>query len=115
MDSSVDIPIIITEEHADKCARAIAEVIIEKMGLGFDVPDMGEDIVWYGGALYTAKQKVAVYQASDLKTKIGSVFAGETANIVCSVGNAYGILYDVTADGMPTGVKKIGFVARGGG
>ena len=115
MDSSTDVPIIVTEEHTDKCARAIAEVIIEKMGLGFDVPDTGDGIVWYGGALYTAKEKTSVYQTSDLKERIGSLFAGETANIVCSVGNAYGILYDITKDGLPTGVKKIGFVARGGG
>ena len=34
---------------------------------------------------------------------------------LCSVGDAYGILYDITKDGLPTGVKKLGFVARGGG
>jgi N-acetylmuramoyl-L-alanine amidase len=32
MDSTVDCPIILTEEYADKCAEAISEVIIEKSG-----------------------------------------------------------------------------------
>lgn len=33
MDSTVDCPIILTEEYADKCAEAISEVIIEKAKL----------------------------------------------------------------------------------
>ena len=32
MDSTVDCPIILTEEYADKCAKAISEVIIKKSG-----------------------------------------------------------------------------------
>lgn len=113
MDSSTDIPLIITDEHADKCARAIADVIIEKMGLGFCVPDMGNDIVWYGGAVYQNDDvKKNVYDTSEMIKKIGSLYPGDVANILCSVGNAYGILYDVTDKGNPTGVKKIGFIER---
>ncbi len=33
MDSTVDTPIILTEDYADKCAAAITEVIVEKGGL----------------------------------------------------------------------------------
>lgn len=33
MDSTVDTPIILTEEFADKCAAAISEVLIERCGL----------------------------------------------------------------------------------
>ena len=33
MDSATDLPIILTEEYADRCARAIVKVIVEKGGL----------------------------------------------------------------------------------
>lgn len=33
MDSATDVPIILTENYADKCAAAIAEVIVKKGGL----------------------------------------------------------------------------------
>ena len=33
MDSSTDVPIIVTEEFADKCATAIVEVLVKKGGL----------------------------------------------------------------------------------
>ena len=33
MDSKVDVPIILTEEFADKCAKAIVEVLVAKGGL----------------------------------------------------------------------------------
>lgn len=33
MDSSTDVPIILTEEHAQACARAIVEVIVQRGGL----------------------------------------------------------------------------------
>lgn len=33
MDSQVDVPIILTEEYADKCAKAIVKVLVERGGL----------------------------------------------------------------------------------
>lgn len=30
MDSSTDVPIILTEQYADQCAKAIVEVLVEK-------------------------------------------------------------------------------------
>ena len=33
MDSATDVPVILTEDYADKCAEAIAEVIVKKGGL----------------------------------------------------------------------------------
>lgn len=33
MDSATDVPIILTEEYADKCAKAITAVIVERAGL----------------------------------------------------------------------------------
>jgi N-acetylmuramoyl-L-alanine amidase len=33
MDSSTDVPVILSEEYADKCATAIVEVLAEKGGL----------------------------------------------------------------------------------
>ncbi len=33
MDSATDVPVILTEDYADKCAEAIAEVIVKKAGL----------------------------------------------------------------------------------
>ena len=33
MDSQTDVPIILTEEYADKCAKAICEVIVKRAGL----------------------------------------------------------------------------------
>ena len=33
MDSKTDVPIILTEDYADKCAKAIVEVLVEKGGL----------------------------------------------------------------------------------
>lgn len=33
MDSSTDVPIILTEDYADKCAKAIVEVLVAKGGL----------------------------------------------------------------------------------
>ena len=33
MDSKTDVPIILTEDYANKCAKAIVEVIVAKGGL----------------------------------------------------------------------------------
>ena len=33
MDSTTDVPIILTEEHAEGCARAIVETLVERGGL----------------------------------------------------------------------------------
>lgn len=33
MDSAADVPVILTEEYADKCAKAITEVIVKRGGL----------------------------------------------------------------------------------
>ena len=33
MDSQTDVPVILTEEHADRCARAIVEVLVQRGGL----------------------------------------------------------------------------------
>lgn len=108
MDSSTDIPIIITDAHVEKSARAIVDTIVSKWGL--KAAD-DKDVVWSGGAIYTAKEKTSVYQTSELIDKIGTLFKGETANIVCSVGKAYGVCYDITdSNGKPTGEKKLGFV-----
>lgn len=39
MDSKTDVPIILTEDYANKCAEAIVEVIVKKGGLTKKAPD----------------------------------------------------------------------------
>ena len=33
MDSATDVPVILTEQYADSCAKAICEVIVKRAGL----------------------------------------------------------------------------------
>jgi hypothetical protein len=40
MDSTTDVPIILTEAFAEKCANAIVEVIVDKVGLHKTMSDI---------------------------------------------------------------------------
>jgi N-acetylmuramoyl-L-alanine amidase len=50
MDSATDVPIILTEEYADSCAKAIVEVIVRRAGLvkknAKDEPDAWAKAAW---------------------------------------------------------------------
>lgn len=106
MDSPTDIPYIITDDHADKCARAIASVIVDMWGLG-KLPEKPPEVVYYGGALYIGDAvRTPVYDTSKLENKIGSLDPHEVCNVMCSVGNTFGVLYNVSD------AKKLGFIKR---
>lgn len=45
MDSATDVPVILSEEYADKCATAIVEVLAEKGGLKKETQDYREKVI----------------------------------------------------------------------
>lgn len=89
MDSSTDVPIILSEEYADKCAQAIVKVLVEKGGLsrieppkevedkpaftvkewqeaaiadGFSFPKYGADGMWGAECESVAKEAIVKYR-----------------------------------------------------
>lgn len=70
MDSKTDVPIILSEDYANKCAQAITEVIVRRGGLKLKKVAIGED-----GKLYRvqvgafSKRKNAENLANELKGK----------------------------------------------
>jgi N-acetylmuramoyl-L-alanine amidase len=89
MDSSTDVPIILSEEYADQCAQAIVKVLVEKGGLsrinppkeaedkpaftvkewqeaaiadGYSFPKYGADGLWGAECESVAKEAVVKYQ-----------------------------------------------------
>lgn len=69
MDSKIDVPIILTEEHAQKCARAIVEVLVERGGLTKKAEQADQDVM-YKVQLGAFKSKAnAEALAAELKAK----------------------------------------------
>ena len=76
MDSKTDVPIILTEDYADKCAKAIVEVIVAKGGLALKKEEKPVD----NTAIY--KEQIAALQKSN------EALTAEVNNLKSKIANA---------------------------
>lgn len=96
MDSSTDVPIILTDEYADKVATACVEVLAEKGGLNKKVVELKpietapkksvDEIVdeviagkWGNGAERKSNLENAGYNYSEIQAKVNAMFKNSTA------------------------------------
>lgn len=92
MDSATDVPIILTDEYADKCAEAIVEVIVKKGGLTKAMKhtlETGNDIIW---ELMNGKYKIEINEVERAISAIDN--AKKNANF----SSLYWILYKLVND-----------------
>ena len=92
MDSTVDTPIILTEEHAEKTAVGIVNFLVEEFGLKEkkvvaakkSVEEIAKEVIagkWGNGATRRAKLHGAGYDYAEVQKVVNAIVNGETTKV----------------------------------